>query len=256
MNITVKQRPFSLGRYIAAWAVHIFTASTAVLALYTLLAIFHHKFTLALWLMGAATLIDAVDGTFARMVDVKSVLPRIDGALLDNIVDYLNYVITPAFFLMIHPHMLAVEWRGFIPSMIALVSTYQFTQSDAKTEDHFFKGFPSYWNLTVIYLYIFSTSATFNVVLLPILAIFVFIPIKYVYPSRMDYLTEMAWLRKAMLTATILYGVATAGLLWSYPDRNILLVIYALGYTLVYIGFSLLRTFVPIIIKQKNKLMD
>ncbi len=49
---------------------------------------------------GIAVTIDAVDGTFARLVGVKEVLPIFDGALLDNIVDYLNYVVTPCFFIL------------------------------------------------------------------------------------------------------------------------------------------------------------
>ncbi len=53
---------------------------------------------MALWLMAITVFIDAVDGSLARAVHIKSVLPQIDGALLDNIVDYLNYVVTPSFF--------------------------------------------------------------------------------------------------------------------------------------------------------------
>src|SRR5690606_24748807 len=101
---------------------------------------------------------------------------------------------------------------------------YQFTQHQAKTYDHFFRGFPSYWNIVVFYLFFWQTSAGFNLVVILTLAFLTFIPIKYVYPSRLDYLTPVRWQRRVMLLATILWGVVTVVLLWMYPDRNPLLV--------------------------------
>lgn len=83
--------------YLVAWAVHAFTASAACFGLLTLAKIYQHDYVQALWFMAVTVVIDAVDGTLARLVRVKTVLPNIDGALLDNIVDYLNYVITPCF---------------------------------------------------------------------------------------------------------------------------------------------------------------
>ena len=250
-----QQRPFSTQRYIAALAVHLFTASSAVIGLLTLYAIYDHQFITALWLMGAAILIDAADGSLARMVGVKKVMPHIDGALMDNVLDYLNYVITPCFFLLVNGSMLADGWDFIIVSLIALASVYQFTQTDAKTPDHFFKGFPSYWNIIVIYLFIFQTSMMTNTIILITLVILVFVPIKYVYPSRLDYLTEIAWLRKTMLFGSILYGVAIAGLLWFFPVTPLIFVIYSFAYIAFYLGFSLFRTYVPML-KLKRKLRE
>ncbi len=79
-----------------------------------------------------------------------------------------------------------------------------------------------------------------------IFSVLVFVPVKCVYPSRMDYLTHNPWLRRAMLIATLVWAGATAALLWSYPNINWLAVILSLGYAVLYIVVSLYRTFVPL----------
>ena len=71
-------------------------------------------------------------------------------------------------------------------------------------------------------------------------------PIKYVYPSRLDYLTANRWLRIGVLMATLLWGVATAGMLLIYPNTNPLLVGISLGYAVFYALLSLYRTLVPV----------
>src|SRR5207247_85413 len=148
----------------------------------------------ALWLMGAAILIDAVDGMFARKVKIKEAVPEIDGALLDNIVDFFTYTLVPCFFLLV-TNLLPEYWRVLCVMVITFSSAYQFTQVDAKTTDHFFKGFPSYWNIAVFYLFFGQMSEVTNMAILLFLAILSFVPIKYVYPSRLDYLTENKFLR-------------------------------------------------------------
>jgi phosphatidylcholine synthase len=235
-----------------AWAVHILTASTAIIGLLTLYKIHQHQFIHALWLMGLAIFIDGIDGTLARFFQVKKLVPKIDGALLDNIVDFLNYVITPCFFLLIQPDMLNSAYEWIVLIFVALSSTYQFTQSDAKTPDHFFKGFPCYWNIVIFYLFIFNTSAAFNAILLIILSIMVFVPIKYVYPSRLDYLSKEKWLKLTMIFASIIYGFVCFSLIWAYPSKPLVLLIYSAAYIIFYLSFSIFRTAVPLI-KAKLK---
>jgi phosphatidylcholine synthase len=227
------------------WLIHIFTASGAFVGLMALLAIYHHDWPIAFWWMGAAILIDAVDGMFARVVKIKQAVPQIDGALLDNIVDFFNYTIVPAFFLLV-TGMLPPQWILLCVMAITLSSAYQFTQLDAKTSDHFFKGFPSYWNIAVFYLYFWQMNVWINLGILLTLAVLSFVPIKYVYPSRLDYLTHNKIGRCAMLLATVLWGAATAGLLWVYPQSNHLLVFISMGYLILYFGISFYRTWVPL----------
>ncbi len=230
---------------LAAWSIHLFTASGAVLGLFSIEAIHNGRFMLAFWLMGMTVVIDSMDGSLARRTRVDIGAPSIDGALLDNIVDYLNYVIVPAFFLLV-TDLLPEDLRGILAGLIALASAYQFSQKEAKTGDHFFKGFPSYWNIVVFYLFLWRMPQWVNVGVLLALTLLVFVPIKYIHPSRMDFLTPNRRLRQAMLAASIIYGIATLALLWMYPDSNRFWVAVSVGYVILYFAFSIYRTLVPL----------
>ncbi len=245
LRILYSSHPHSYLRRLMGWMVHAFTASGACIGVLSLFAVYEGRLLLSLWLMSAAILIDSVDGMLARLVKIKDVVPEIDGALLDNIVDFVNYTIVPSFFLLV-TNTLPPAWRLVCVIAIIFASSYQFTQRDAKTSDHFFKGFPSYWNIAVIYLFFWQMTPSINMVILLTLAVLSFVPIKYVYPSRMEFLTNNPYMRFGMLLITVLWGAATTGLLWLYPRTNRYLVAVSLGYLLVYMAISLYRTYVPL----------
>ena len=190
----------SPSRTLAAWGVHLYTGLGAPLGLLALEASGRRNFGLAFIWMTIATIIDSTDGALARTVGVKQVLPTFDGAKLDDIVDYLNYVVVPlvlAFQANLVPH----SWTGLaIASAPLLASGYGFCQSEAKTADHFFTGFPSYWNIVVFYLYTLQTPLWFNVLALLGFSVLVFVPIRYLYPSRgttartATYVLGITWL--------------------------------------------------------------
>jgi phosphatidylcholine synthase len=232
-------------RRCLAWGIHAFTASGAFIGIMALAAIYEQEFLSAFWLMGAAIIIDAIDGFFARLVQVSMVAPQIDGALLDNIVDFFTYTLVPAFFLLVST-ILPPHWRYLAVFAITLSAAYQFTQVDAKTSDHFFKGFPSYWNIAVFYLYFWQMNPWTNLSILMILCFLSFVPIKYVYLSRLEYLTHNPLLKFAMLLSSLIWGFATAGLLWVYPETNHLCVVISMGYILLYAAVSIYRTYRPL----------
>lgn len=248
MNLNKPQ--FPLLHYVAAWSVHIFTASAACFGVFSLIKMHQHEYIAALWLMLITVVIDAIDGSFARLVKIKELLPKIDGALLDNIVDYLNYVITPCFFLLVKPGMLPPSYATLLITVIVITSSYQFCQSDAKTPDHFFKGFPCYWNITIFYMFIFNTSATTNAFILLILSVLIFVPVKYVYPSRLDYLTKSKILKALMHFCSIIYAISSICLLISYPNTNIVCLSLSLTYVGIYLFLSFYRTYSPMIIAK------
>lgn len=245
-----KKQTYRPVQYIAAWIVHIFTGSAAFIGLWSLLKIHEHEYIFALWLMAITVVIDAIDGTCARLVHVKSVLPKIDGTLLDNIVDYLNYVITPSFFLLVKPDMLPPNIALFIVLAMTMTSAYQFCQADAKTPDHFFKGFPCYWNITVFYMFIFNSSMVLNAWILSLLCLLIFVPIKYVYPSRLDYLTESKSLKRIMHTFSMIYGISSTLILWEYPSIDTLWLVLSFGYIIMYLMVSFYRTYSPMILAK------
>ncbi len=215
-----------------AWFVHIFTASGAVWGLLGIIAIAQHQWVLTFVWMITAAFVDSFDGLLARRARVKEVVPQIDGALLDNMVDFLNYVIVPAFF--IFEYGILPDRYALIGTMlVVLASTYQFSQNDAKTDDHYFKGFPSYWNVLAFYLFILNLSPWSNLTIIVLLAILVFVPIKYIYPTRTDFY------RRVTMTLGVVWAAICMLLLFQYPESNGWLVNISLLYVLYYVGLSL-----------------
>ena len=172
--------PLSL---VLAWLVHLYTALGAVIAFATVLCIEQKLFQEAFWLMFLAVAVDATDGTLARVLRVKEQIPWFDGDRLEDIVDYANYVIVPAFFL-VRAELLPRQDALWLAALPLLASAYGFSHKEAKTADHFFRGFPSYWNILVFYFYVFQSPRWVNAFAVIILSILVFVPVKYIYPSR------------------------------------------------------------------------
>jgi len=169
---------------LAAWGVHLYTALGAVLGLLALVAINRGAYREAFVWMAVATFVDSTDGALARWARVKEVLPYFDGSKLDDIVDYLNYVVVPVV-LAYQAGFIALGPAGLLVAAAPLLASgYGFCQVEAKTADHFFTGFPSYWNVAVFYFYALASPPTFNVVMTLLLSLLVFVPIRYVYPSR------------------------------------------------------------------------
>ena len=174
-------RPSRARSLVLAWGVHFFTASGAVVGALALLAISAGELDNAALLMLFALFIDAVDGSLARAVGVSEVLPDGDGRRLDDIVDFLNFVIVPVVFMTSAGSLPGWGWVA-VP---ILASAYGFSQASAKTEDDFFLGWPSYWNVVALYCWLLDLSTTTGAFWLVVCSIGIFLPFKYVYPSKM-----------------------------------------------------------------------
>jgi len=222
---------FSLPHQIAAWSVHAYTASGAVAGFLALRATFLGRARDAFLWMLVAVLIDATDGTLARAVEIKRVLPWFDGAKLDDIVDYFTFVIVPVVFLY-HLHLLPVWGTLLFVALPLLASAYGFCQAAAKTPDFFFTGFPSYWNIVAFYLYAGQTPLWLNGTLICVLSLFVFIPIRYLYPTR-----TVPFRRLTNLLGGLWVGVLLV-LLWQFPTPSPWLVLFSLYYPLYYTALS------------------
>lgn len=231
-----EQKPNPL-RVVAAWGVHLFTASGAVWGFLAALAIFEHDWKAMILWMIVAMFVDGFDGMLARWADVRTYAKGIDGALLDNILDYLNYVVVPALFL-VEAEVLPASVRLLGACSILLTSAYQFAQTDAKTDDHHFKGFPSYWNVAALYMLLMNLPQWVNFGFLMLFNIMVFIPIKYIYPSRNSYLRQLT------LGLTYLYGAIGVWGLLQYPNQP-KWVVWA---SFIYVGYYLVLSVIP-----KNK---
>jgi phosphatidylcholine synthase len=213
-----------------AWSVHFFTATGAIWGFLSLLAIFEENWRAAITWIIVAMFVDGFDGMLARWFHVKEYARGVDGGLMDNIIDYLNYVVVAAFLLIKAPNLLPAGFELAGAFSILLTSAYQFSQVDAKTDEQsfFFKGFPSVWNFLVIYMMLLGLSPWFNLVLLVLCNILVFVPVKYIYPSRNTRL------RRLTLSLTYLYGgIGVWGLL-QYPSVPQWIVWISLVYVLYY----------------------
>lgn len=214
-----------------AWAVHLLTASGAVVGGWCLVAIHRGDYRGAFFGMVLAGVIDAVDGPLARLARVKEVLPQFDGTKLDDIVDYLNYVVVPI--VLIHEaSLLPASVSIWILPFPLLTSAYRFCHVSAKTQDHFFTGFPSYWNILACYYYVGRSPLWFNAVFTLFAAIMVLVPIRYIYPSRTRIL------RPFTIGLGILWSVALLILLWQIPDPSPSLVAWSLLYPIYYTALS------------------
>ena len=216
---------------IFAWLVHLLTATGAVRGLLSIIAINEGDYKLAFLWIAIAVVVDSFDGFAARAANVKQVLPAFDGALLDNMVDYLNYVFVPAYFLYA-AELLPAQLSFILPVLILLASAYQFSQGDAKTEDHFFTGFPSYWNVVVVYMMLFGPAPWIYALILTILVAMVFIPIKYIYPSRTEVFPRLT------MALGLIWAVVFSYLLIAYPDQPAWLVWASLFYPIYYYALS------------------
>lgn len=198
---------------ILAWGVHLFTASGAVFGALALISIARGDLAFAGVMMMLTLAIDSVDGALARAVGVSRVLPNIDGRRLDDIVDFLNFVIVPVVFMAAAGSLSHWFWIA----LPVLASSYGFSQSDAKTEDDFFLGFPSYWNVLALYLWILDFSPGAGDACLLGLSIAVFIPLKYIYPSKMRVLrtsTCLGGLIWTLVMTWVILAPETATRVW------------------------------------------
>jgi phosphatidylcholine synthase len=199
----------SAWRRLGAWCVHGYTALGLLAAMAITFLIFQgdgNAFRWSFGLMIIATLIDATDGTLARLVDVKRATPGFDGRRLDDLIDFLNYTCLP---LLIIWRLKMItgssEWLLLVP---LFASAYGFCQTSAKTEDGYFLGFPSYWNVVAFYAYVLRPPSEVAVVGIIVLSILTFVPARYLYPTqpgRLNQLTSILGMSWGLLVAWILF---------------------------------------------------
>ena len=220
----------------ASWLVHAYTAVGLVLAFLAVVAVMEGDTIRVLWLFLAAMVVDGTDGMLARWVEVKRHVPWFDGALLDNIVDYITYAFMPMVLLWSAGYLGEGRSATVLAVIPLVASAYQFCRVDAKTEDHLFLGFPSYWNIAAFYVVVLDLTPTAATIVLLVCAVLVFVPIGYVYPSRTERL------RSLTLALTTLWLASYAVLLTQVPDPDPIWLAISLAYLVYYVVLSLYLT--------------
>jgi phosphatidylcholine synthase len=218
---------------VFAWAVHAYTALGLVCAAGMAVLIIRGGEASFRWtfaLMMIATAIDATDGWLARKARVKDVLPGFDGRALDDLIDFQTYTSVP----------LLLLWRaGVLPGSLSailliplLASAYGFSQVNAKTDDGFFLGFPSYWNIVAFYLYMLQPPPYVSAAILVTFSVLTFVPTRYLYATRGGPHSETI-----NFGAAVWFVVLGAALIEN-GRRSMLLALLSLVYPAIYLALS------------------
>jgi phosphatidylcholine synthase len=229
-----------VGQKIAAYAVHVFTASGVVFALLAAaeVASASPRPKRVFVYLAIQVLIDALDGPMARAVHIKIRAPRIDGRTIDDIVDYLTYTFIP----------LLLVWRmGWLPggggmagiwwiAPATIASLFGFANTAAKDEaGGFFLGFPSYWNIIAFFCGIWHAMAGPwpGAIVIIVLTILTVLPVRFIYPN----LAPRPWKMPTMIGALI--WVLLLAWMWKdYPTPPEWLMWVSLVYPAFYIALS------------------
>jgi phosphatidylcholine synthase len=182
-----------------AFAVHIFTAAGAAMALAALIYATRGQWAAMFFCLGIALVIDGVDGTIARRLKVADLLPRWSGDVLDLVVDFVTYVFVPAY---------AIAAGGLLPAALALpaavvivvTGALYFADREMKTADNYFRGFPALWNAAAFYLFLLKPAPWVAAAVIVVLALLTFTPFKFLHPMR------VARLRAVNVAAVLLWA--------------------------------------------------
>jgi phosphatidylcholine synthase len=173
-----------------AFSVHLLTASGSFLAFVSLVAASEERWTAMFWWLGLALFVDGIDGPIARKLQVKEILPTWSGELLDNIIDYLTYVLIPAFALYQRGFM--GEGLSFLSAAIIVVSSaVYYADTGMKTKENFFKGFPVVWNMIVFTLFVIQPGQWVSFAVVVISGILTFVPVNFLHPVRVVRMREI-----------------------------------------------------------------
>lgn len=175
---------------IRAFSVHILTASGSFLAFLGVVAAAEHRFVDMFWWLGLALLVDGIDGPIARRVRVKEVLPNWSGDTLDNIIDYVTYVLLPAFALY-QSGMIGEPWSFVAAAMMVVSSAIYYADMGMKTDEYFFSGFPVVWNMVVFTLFVIDASDVTAMILVAVSVVLTFLPINFLHPVRVKRLRQL-----------------------------------------------------------------
>ncbi|NLW94957.1 MAG: CDP-alcohol phosphatidyltransferase [Chlamydiae bacterium] len=211
---------------LIAWGVQAYTALGLAAGFFAVRAWLDGSPRQAFLLLTLSTIIDATDGPLARRFETRRLLPEFNGRRLDDIVDFLNFVLVPSLILAVAEMLPERQWAWALVPVVA--SAYGFCQERAKTDDGFFTGFPSYWNVVVFYLYLLGCGKAFNLAIVLLFSAMVFVPVKYIDPFKTKPLR--------LLTAplTVLWGLSILWLVFTAKRADPFIVRASLAYPIYY----------------------
>jgi len=225
-------------RHIAslkAWGAHGFTATGVVIAFLATLALFNDQPKACLLWLGGALIVDGVDGSLARKVNVQSVLPQFDGSVLDLVIDYLTYVFIPALF--IYRYIPLPAYSGLLATSIILVSSlFCFCNVEMKSKDNYFQGFPAAWNVVALCLYIIAPSPWITLLTIVGLALLTVTRMKFLHPFRVRRFMPVN------IAVTAVWLLCSLSLVLNHPYNGELVMGLWLAMSAYFLGICIWRT--------------
>ena len=192
----------------AAFFVHIFTALGAGIALIALLeAVREHWAAMFAWL-GAALVVDALDGPIARRLDVVRVVPNWSGEVLDLVVDFVTYVFVPAYAITASGLLLPLA-APLLGVGIAVSGALYFADRRMKADDNHFRGFPALWNAAAFYLFLLRWPPALSSLVVAVLIVLTFVPFHVLHPIRVVRLRSLTLSLLALWAVLAMYTLAS-----------------------------------------------
>jgi phosphatidylcholine synthase len=187
----------------AAFSVHVFTALGAGIALIAMLEAVREHWTSMFGWLGAALIVDAIDGPIARRLDVVRLQPNWSGDILDLVVDFLTYVFVPAYAItasgMLLPLAAPVLGIGIVVS-----GALYFADRRMKASDNHFRGFPALWNAAAFYLFLLHMPPALSTLAVAVLIALTFVPFHVLHPFRV---VRLRWLTLWLMAAWAVLGL-------------------------------------------------
>jgi phosphatidylcholine synthase len=201
----IQQPLASPGVRAAAFFVHVFTALGAGVALLALMEAVREHWTAMFWWLGAALVIDGLDGPMARRLDVVNLQPNWSGEVLDLVVDFATYVFVPAYAITAS----GMLWPFAAPLLgvgIAVSGALYFADRRMKSDDNHFRGFPGLWNMAAFYLFLLHWPPAASSLAVAILIALTFAPFHVVHPVRV---ARLRWLTLGLIGAGTALAIVT-----------------------------------------------
>lgn len=196
---------------LSGYLVHFLTASGAALGMAALFCAVERAFPAMFAWLGAALIVDAVDGPLARRFKVVETAPIFDGVTLDLVVDFLTYVVVPLVALW-RSELLPPALAGIACCLVCAASALYFGDRRMKTPDQWFRGFPALWNVLVFYLLVLRPAPLIAIPVVAAATLLMFAPIVFLHPLR------VVRLRPLTLAVTAIWGVAAVAAVWQGLD--------------------------------------
>lgn len=177
---------FSQRQHVIAWAVHAFTLTGLVWATLAVVALLEGRpHWMWLWL-GIALVVDGVDGNMARKHRIKEVVPWFNGAVVDNIVDYLTWTAIPTAFMVMYLPLGPRSLEIVLAILVLVSSMFCYANEAAKSGDYYFVGFPAAWNIVAVLLWVWNAPMAVCIAAIVIFSAMTLVPLHYTHPFRVE----------------------------------------------------------------------